>query len=117
VNARANPGAHGREPSGVYQRRGLLVRLAALEREVERLPMDPEEQALIVAGLKTVAAGEEATPAQALAVECWSLGRNPEADAAIWAQLSIEEVRVIASLRPGEEEDGGCTPSGDGGRR
>ena len=83
---------------------GLRARLAELERDVERLPMDPEEQALIVAGLKAVAAGQEATEAQALALERWPLGRNPEADAAIWAQLSIEEVRAIASLRPGEED-------------
>jgi hypothetical protein len=97
--------------------RDLCARLAALERDVAALPVpiDPEEQALIVAGLKTVAAREEATPAQVLAVERWQLGRNAEADAAIWARLSIEEVRAIASLRPGEEEAGGCTRSGDGG--
>jgi hypothetical protein len=97
-------------------RGGLLVRLAALEREVDRLPIDPEEQALIVAGLKAAVAGEEATPAQVLAVERWRLGRDPEADAAIWAQLSVEELRALASRAlPGEEEDGGATLSGDGG--
>jgi hypothetical protein len=67
--------------------------------------MDPEEQALVVAGLKTVAAGEEATPAQVLAVERWPIGRNPEADAAIWAQLSKAELRAIASFPLPDEED------------
>jgi len=86
-------------------RGGLLVRLAELEREVDRLPMDPEEQALIVAGLKAAAARAEATEAQALAVERWRLGRNSVADAAIWSQLSIEELRAIASFPLPDEED------------
>jgi len=86
-------------------RGGLLVRLAALERDAARLPMDPEEQALIVAGLKAAAAGEEATEAQALAVQRWRLGRNPVADAAIWSQLTKQDLRAIASFPLPDEED------------
>jgi hypothetical protein len=80
--------------------------------------MNPKDQELIVAGLKAFAAGEETTSDQAVAIEQWPLSRNPEVDKAIWSQLSVEQLGAIASLpRPGEEEAGGCTRSGDGDGR
>jgi hypothetical protein len=98
----------------------LHARLSDLERDVDALPVvvDPEDQKLIAAGLKRMAAGETMTPAQVVAMERWPLGRNPEADAAIMSQLSLEELHALASRALlGEDGYGEATPSGDGAGR